>query len=558
MPADTLPKLKLRTPDGMVTERAIEVDRVTLGRSSKCTVQLPSADVSREHAELVRDPMGQWWLHDLGSAIGVLVNNVPTTEALLNSGDIVHIGPYELAVVIDEDNDPLAQHLPLEDAAVRDDTNDTRITSFELGAQAIDLMHLTAIREFGTRLIQTSDIAERLRLLCRVVVRKEFHGLAAGALRVRRDPRGRPQPKRLCDIQFGRRDAQPPHISKSLIKTVMKPGLPHMAKTGKGDGQSVQMTMVSGPDGGGTEGIVAMACPLRSTDHETDMLYCVFPREFGEANWLILVSMLCQQFQQAEAMRKIEDTKRAEAIVKKLYEQAQQMGEQFAVQTKVFEGLDVAAHSTACPWVGGDLYETLVDASGRAVLIVGEVNGTGLPAAYRVGCVRSMIRAFFAAGMSLNDALRNLHRQLREALGETTEARLAAVAIETPSGAVDWVLAGHPSPVLIDPSGDAQRLSATPGRSLGRGELGFTNGSARLGPGEMLLLYTDGLTKVPEGLVDTLSIDRVVERIASALQSESASAQSVLADVRSLHDQLLGKRKIQDDQTMLLARRPAS
>ncbi|MBI1373114.1 MAG: SpoIIE family protein phosphatase [Phycisphaera sp.] len=550
------PVLKLRTPDGLITEFPLVSDRITIGRSSKNDVQLPTADVSRVHAELVRDPTGQWWVRDLDSAGGTEVNNVPMSEAMITGADLIRIGPYELAMTSSEGVDALAAHPPLDGAAaLADDASDTRVSGLGGDGKAIDVMHLTAVREFGTRLVQTSDVGERLRLLCRVVVRKEFHGTAAVVLRVKRDAKGRTRPpEQLCEPQLAKHGGKVPYISRSLVDTVMSTGLPFMAKQGKADPQAVQMTMVEGSE---QSGIVAMACPLRAGANEIDLLYAVFPRTYGDPSWLVIVSMLCQQFQQAEAMRKVEDAKRAETVVRKLYEQAQQLRWEFAPELSEIEGLDVSVFAEVCPWVGGDLSDVVIDAKGNVVIVVGEVNGTGIPASYRVGCASAMIRSFLNAGLDLAATLTHVDQQVKQTMRSKCEARLTCVSFNVTTGRFDWALAGGMPLMRVDRDGQCRAICESGGEPLGRGHGVIERGEGELPPGAALLLYSDGMTKIPPGLEGTLGIGRLCERAASMVQHyDDITSAKIIAELRRAIGQVLGRRKLQDDQTLILARRP--
>lgn len=64
----------------------------TIGRGARNTIILDDAYVSQEHARLLRRE-GHWWLNDLGSRNGTLLNAVPlTTETVVTAGDEITIG----------------------------------------------------------------------------------------------------------------------------------------------------------------------------------------------------------------------------------------------------------------------------------------------------------------------------------------------------------------------------------------------------------------------------------------------------------------------------------
>lgn len=64
----------------------------TIGRSNRNSIVLEDSYVSQEHARLVRRD-GHWWLNDLGSRNGTLLNEVPlTAETVVTTGDVITIG----------------------------------------------------------------------------------------------------------------------------------------------------------------------------------------------------------------------------------------------------------------------------------------------------------------------------------------------------------------------------------------------------------------------------------------------------------------------------------
>jgi pSer/pThr/pTyr-binding forkhead associated (FHA) protein len=66
-----------------------------LGRSKECDVQVPDPNVSRRHAEL-RQEGGAWWLVDLDSTNGTLLNGKRVQRAKLSDGDTIRLGELEL------------------------------------------------------------------------------------------------------------------------------------------------------------------------------------------------------------------------------------------------------------------------------------------------------------------------------------------------------------------------------------------------------------------------------------------------------------------------------
>ena len=70
----------------------LEGDVLTVGRSSRNTIHLPDATVSKQHAEILRQGDG-WRVRDLGSRNGTRVNGVEATEPIpIRAGDAIEFG----------------------------------------------------------------------------------------------------------------------------------------------------------------------------------------------------------------------------------------------------------------------------------------------------------------------------------------------------------------------------------------------------------------------------------------------------------------------------------
>ena len=83
-------KLRVNDPQG---RRFVAIDKplFTIGRRTAADLQIISTDVSREHAEIVRDG-DQYILRDRGSRYGTFVNGDPVTERALAFGDRIRLG----------------------------------------------------------------------------------------------------------------------------------------------------------------------------------------------------------------------------------------------------------------------------------------------------------------------------------------------------------------------------------------------------------------------------------------------------------------------------------
>lgn len=99
-PSNSNPSLEYYSDStGDVRRVTIESFPFRIGRTEAANLRIDSAQVSREHAEIV-ERNGMWMLRDLGSTNGTQVNGTQVTEALLSDRDVIKVAETELTFVV--------------------------------------------------------------------------------------------------------------------------------------------------------------------------------------------------------------------------------------------------------------------------------------------------------------------------------------------------------------------------------------------------------------------------------------------------------------------------
>ena len=161
---------------------------------------------------------------------------------------------------------------------------------------------------------------------------------------------------------------------------------------------------------------------------------------------------------------------------------------------------------------GGDWFDALSLPDGRVVGVVGDVVGHGIDAAVVMAELKAVFEEDVRANGDVAAALGLLDRRaarVPEARGTT----LCAVAFDPASSELVYCSAGHPPPLLLTAAGGAAYLPTTGAGPLGSGRP-FTTGTHRLGRGDLVLVYTDGLVGRPgrSPAQNTVELLRVAER----------------------------------------------
>jgi serine phosphatase RsbU (regulator of sigma subunit) len=143
--------------------------------------------------------------------------------------------------------------------------------------------------------------------------------------------------------------------------------------------------------------------------------------------------------------------------------------------------------------VGGDFYDAFPLADGRFVAFVGDVMGRGVSAAAAMAQMRAAVRAFVSVDPSPEAVVDGLDRMVRQF--ETDQLVTLVVVLADPrTRRLRVVNAGHPPPVVLRRDGSTEQLPWADGPPLGLAS-GRGGIEAELGPGDTLLIVTDGLVE---------------------------------------------------------------
>ncbi len=196
--------------------------------------------------------------------------------------------------------------------------------------------------------------------------------------------------------------------------------------------------------------------------------------------------------------------------------------------------------------VGGDWYDAIPLPDGRIVLAIGDVAGHGVRAAAIMGQVSHALRAYAAEGHGPAELVRRLDALVLA--GRLEMVTCLCAKLDPATGALRWVSAGHPPPLVAGPERATRTLQGPVANPLGvivgsRHE----EGEDVLADGETLVLYTDGLVERRDR-----PIDAGIAALAAALSRDGARLEAVCDGVLGA---LLDGAAPADDVALLVARR---
>ncbi len=221
-----------------------------------------------------------------------------------------------------------------------------------------------------------------------------------------------------------------------------------------------------------------------------------------------------------------------------------------------FEKLDFAAVCVPALLVGGDFYDVFADNRAQIAIVLGDVSGKGLPASVVVGLLLGAVRASGWTGNSSEHeaASRRLSELLRMRTSPERFASLFWCYYEPESQVLRYVNAGHLPPMLVRRNGGEvciQRLTEG-GPVLGLLPAAeYRQGRAAVSPGDLLILYSDGVVEAANASGEQFDEDRLLELIReNSDRSVGEIRDEILRRVRSF----LAGEQAQDDLTLVVAR----
>ena len=145
---------------------------------------------------------------------------------------------------------------------------------------------------------------------------------------------------------------------------------------------------------------------------------------------------------------------------------------------------------------GGDWFDAIPLDGGAVALVVGDVVGHGLSASAAMGQLRAVLAELLAAEDDLGQVLRRTDA-FAARMPSLRAATLVLVVLDPAAGTLRYTTCGHPPPLVIGVDGKARYLEGTGTGPLGTGSPPVL-ASSTLAPGELVLLYSDGLVERPD------------------------------------------------------------
>ncbi len=502
---------------------------LVIGRGQFSDARIDDATVSRRHAE-IRFKGDTCDLRDLGSSNGTFLNGDPVgeTAVLLAEGDKLRFGKVEA-------------EFRQQDAATGTVTGGEHIGSVSKSAARLFQTMLGRTRLFCdfSRAAATSTDAATLRSELLDRLREAMPGLRAVAL---------VEPARV-GLGFAVVETCPPEAQlpgEAVIAAIAsEAGRQHSGLMLINDEAREAFRVRSGHS---LEGVRIAAFSVRVAGELLGVLYLQSgDDEFGlrgsDRDFLAgLAGLLGLAMAGREPAVGAQELRLARRIQQRFLPQGPPQ----------MSGWRIVDSYTAAGAIGGDYFDFATMADGRLLALVADVSGKGVPGALYMARLGMMVRREAPVSRSPQDLLVTLNRLLCKEVEGGMFVTMAALALDPVRGKLDFVSAGHP-PALIRRvhTGSVDPIDAPQRPPLGADATArYMAVTCDLQPGDLLLLFSDGLDEAINAEGERLGMPRILEILGACVSAE----QAVQALNRAVGD-FAGQSPRADDLTMVCIER---
>jgi serine phosphatase RsbU (regulator of sigma subunit) len=540
-------ELLIQCPDGQMKTVPLTGGRLSIGRSSAAELCFPEdAGLSRQHFAF--EPEGEdWTVQDLGSKNGTFVNNIPLKARLiLKPGDRVTAG--HLVIVFSPDAVDPAAGVVVFEGDTSSPTTSTVVTSLE-GALSNQTMAIErggpkasapmqALIRAGLELSENRPLNELFPVILDLSI--QAVNAQRGVLMILEGDHLVPRAHKGDGFR----------ISTAVRDKVLKDRSSILVRDAQlDDAFKGRMSIVE------QKVHTMMAAPLQNKDRIIGLIYLDSPfilREFTKDDLNLLTVMANIAAARIENAR-LAEVEQAERIMARDLSQAGEIQSgMLPDKAPDVRGADLAGFNMACRTVGGDYYDFFKYPDGRVALALGDVSGKGMPASLIMMQLHARVQVLAEDPGNLAQFMTRINKATCAKCPSNRFITFFFSVLNAATGDLAYANAGHNPPILVRANGDAEMLEGG-GPVLGILSIApYAEMHAHLERGDMIAIYSDGVTEANNVAYDEFEEERLVE-VLKANRNEPAEV-IVQAVIKAVTEFSAGAPQA-DDITLLIAKR---
>jgi phosphoserine phosphatase RsbU/P len=551
-----MPHLVVKHPSGNSDIVPLNRLRTTIGRSARSDVCIPDAFASRLHAE-IRQEGDNYWLLDLGSANGTRLNGAPVTTTLpMYPGGEIQIGETKIvfesdvqsarsisSTLIADNTDALDPSNTISLAARRNPTTEILDSSMK---SRTDLLGL--ISKVGVALLSSSGLDDTLDQVVSLV----FEAVPAERVVVmlRNEKTDDDMEIKVARLRGSTDTIDEVRISRAIMTEVIENGRSVLTSDAQQDPRFASQTIV-------LQGIRSvLAVPLCVDErHVFGIIYADSPTNrasFTKEHLDILTTLASVASIRVENASLLDERMNRERMEREL-ELATEIQQRFQPSgPPAIDGYEFQGISFSCYEIGGDYYDFIPRHDGRMLVALGDVSGKGTSASLLMSSLHAAVHAQVAAKTPLEQMVTSVNVYLAENTPANRFITLFVAELEPATGALKFINAGHNPPIIARADGTIE-LVESGGLPLGLMPFAeYEAGSDKLNSGDVLVIYSDGVSEANNITEDEFGLERLKDVIRANI---TRSASGIRDKVESALSDFTGTAAPNDDITLVIVKK---
>ncbi len=213
------------------------------------------------------------------------------------------------------------------------------------------------------------------------------------------------------------------------------------------------------------------------------------------------------------------------------------------------ENFDISAYVFPTEEVSGDYYDWVKVFDDQIGIIVADAVGKGIPAALLMAFLRASLRSCVQIGYAPHIALSKVSALLRDSIEDNKFITAIYGILDSTNKTFVFSNAGHNPPLLIKPDGD-YRYVEYGDMALGMfDDLHYHQHFIRFEPGQIMVIYTDGITEAANPSGEEYGQDRLAKRV---LDGFDLPAKKLVDFIRKGVDDFTERNVLDDDGTLFI------
>jgi len=214
------------------------------------------------------------------------------------------------------------------------------------------------------------------------------------------------------------------------------------------------------------------------------------------------------------------------------------------------EGMELAALNAPAKEVGGDFYDFIPISTDKWGLVIADVSGKGVPAALFMALSRTLVRANARGNLTAAAAIERANDLIAEDERANMFVTLFYCILDPKEKTLTYVNAGHNFPLMLRENGNVLIMLEAKGIALGiMPSIELEEKEIILRQGDIVVLYTDGVTEAINDKEEQFGVQRLVSTIE---ENRNLSASELIKQIQQAVTEFSQGQPQFDDLTLMI------